>query len=261
MRKIIIRLDDICPDMNYEKFANVRDILFEYDVKPLIGIIPYNKDEKLKEYRKESSKTDEDIWDELVALQNKEGWEVALHGYEHLYKTKNGGIMKRNSKSEFAGISFEEQKIAIKEGKKKLESLGFICKAFMAPSHSFDDNTIKVIDQLNICVITDGKGIFPYEVNGCILMPVPYSIYRDLPFGIYTICLHTNTMSHDDIENIRKFISQRRKSMITLSEGINEYNSLKYKKWINIVNQISNSLMLIGVRCAEIMSKMRQKIG
>ena len=139
MKKIIIRLDDICPDMNYENFIHMRNILLKERIKPLIGVIPNNKDEKLmKERSKSIFKTDEEIWNEIKILQDKHGWQVALHGYEHVKKTNNGGIMKYNSKSEFAGVPLDEQHESIKKGKEILNSLGLICSSFMAPSHSFD---------------------------------------------------------------------------------------------------------------------------
>ena len=50
-RKVIFRMDDICPDMNYEKFARARDMFIRYHVRPLLGVIPDNKDLKLKEER------------------------------------------------------------------------------------------------------------------------------------------------------------------------------------------------------------------
>ena len=39
----------------------------------------------------------------------KKGWVVAQHGYQHIYKTKDSGILKINQRSEFAGLPYDEQ--------------------------------------------------------------------------------------------------------------------------------------------------------
>lgn len=259
MKRIMIRLDDICPDMNYERFAKVRDMLIELEIKPLIGVIPHNKDNKLRQFREESiNKEDEDIWSEIRSLQNEQGWEIALHGYEHVYKTRNGGILQMALKSEFAGIPYDEQVRAICEGKKRLESLGLRCNAFMAPSHSFDCNTLKALAQAEISIITDGIGLFPYEMEGCLMMPAPCPIYRNLPFGIYTVFLHTNTMTDKDIEKIKRFILRERKYIISFSEGIDLCTRFRNKRWINMINFITNSFMNIGLPFIGAISRLRR---
>ena len=45
--KITVRLDDITPDMDWDKFERFKKVLDEHDIKPLIGVVPDNKDEKL----------------------------------------------------------------------------------------------------------------------------------------------------------------------------------------------------------------------
>ena len=43
--KIAVRLDDITPDMDWEGFLRFKALLDRYQVKPLIGVIPQNRDE------------------------------------------------------------------------------------------------------------------------------------------------------------------------------------------------------------------------
>ena len=45
--KIAVRMDDITPDMDWEKFLAFKEILDAHDIKPLIGVVPDNKDENL----------------------------------------------------------------------------------------------------------------------------------------------------------------------------------------------------------------------
>ena len=42
--KIAVRLDDITPDMDWERFLKFKALLDRYQVKPLIGVVPQNRD-------------------------------------------------------------------------------------------------------------------------------------------------------------------------------------------------------------------------
>jgi len=115
---ITYRLDDICPYMVWDNFHKVKAIFDKYNIKPLIGVIPNCKDEKLTKY--EYLK---DFWPMVKHLQEK-GWVVALHGYTHEYHTQNSGILKMWKKSEFAGVPFKTQYTKINKGRAILA--GFI---------------------------------------------------------------------------------------------------------------------------------------
>lgn len=39
-----IRLDDACPQMNLEKWNRIEHLLDQYEIKPLVGVIPDNQD-------------------------------------------------------------------------------------------------------------------------------------------------------------------------------------------------------------------------
>ena len=87
---------------------------------------------------------------------------VAMHGLNHLYTTKKAGLFPIGGKSEFAGLSFEKQKKMIGEGKHLLKDRGIITDIFMAPSHSFDKNTLKALKDNGFTKITDGFGAIPF---------------------------------------------------------------------------------------------------
>ena len=77
--KYIIRLDDACETMNLKKWKKIESILDELKIKPIVAVIPSNKDETLYLDQKISN-----FW-ELIFSWQKKGWEIALHGYEHKY--------------------------------------------------------------------------------------------------------------------------------------------------------------------------------
>ena len=143
--KISIRMDDITPDMDWNKFERFKAILDKHEVKPLIGVVPDNKDKKLQIDAPRKA-----FWEYVKMLQN-EGWVVAMHGLTHVYSNRECGMFPIGDKSEFAGLPYEKQDEMIREGKRILKGHGIITDFFMAPSHSYDRNTLKALKKLYIC--------------------------------------------------------------------------------------------------------------
>lgn len=203
--KITIRMDDITPDMDWEKFERFKAILDKYGIKPLIGVVPDNKDEKLRK-----NPPRQDFWEYIKSLQN-EGWVVAMHGLNHVYTTKEPGIFPIGDKSEFAGIPYQKQDTMIMEGKRILKSHGISTDFFMAPSHSYDSGTLKALRKNGFARVTDGFGLRPYEKDGLIFYPISISrsdTLKSKKDGCVTFVFHTNTMSDRDFEQTEKIIEK-----------------------------------------------------
>lgn len=213
--KYIFRLDDICENMNWDNYHRVKSILLENNVKPIIGVIPNNKDIEFLKY----PKCDFDFWNEIRNLQNNENWSIALHGYTHVYESKDSGILKINNRSEFAGLSKDEQNEKIMKGIQIFNDNRIKIDAFMAPAHSFDNITIECLKENDINVITDGYSFYPYYKNDVLLVPQLFSRPRRMPFGIYTWCLHTNSMSEKGIDELEMFIKENKEDIISFSEA------------------------------------------
>ena len=49
---ILIRFDDIAPNMNWEIMDKCQTLLNKYNIKPLLGVIPKNEDMELLSYPK-----------------------------------------------------------------------------------------------------------------------------------------------------------------------------------------------------------------
>ena len=109
MKTLLLRLDDACPKRDVEKWDRIEVLLDKYGVKPLVGIIPNCKDPAFESYS-----IDKEFWTKRVPEWDKKDWAFAMHGYEHVFNTNEGGINPVNSRSEYAGLSFEEQSIKIK---------------------------------------------------------------------------------------------------------------------------------------------------
>lgn len=199
--KYIYRMDDITPTMNWKRFWQYIDLFKKYNVKPLLGVVPDNKDPKLM-----VDSSNPDFWEILRKLQSEGTVEICQHGYQHKYVTAEGGVLGPKfgfkAQSEFAGLSYDEQYNKIKAGKDILEAQGIYTDTWMAPSHSFDDNTLKALSNLGFKAITDGIALYPYKHNDLIFVPQQFWEPVKVLTGIVTICLHTDTVRESLYEKI-----------------------------------------------------------
>lgn len=204
MEKLLaFRLDDITPGLKKDNLKRFEEIFDLYGIKPLMGIVPSNEDPNLVVDVKTN-----DFWDEMRRLCDK-GWKIALHGYRHAYSNDNSGLLKANPFSEFAGLSYEEQKDMVFKGKSILEEKGLSPEFFMAPGHTFDENTLKALVANGIFKITDGYSDRPYIREGITFYPCRLSDPA-IPKGVDTVCIHLNNWDDADFDSLKGFIEANR---------------------------------------------------
>ncbi|MFK7696941.1 DUF2334 domain-containing protein [Paenibacillus sp. HJGM_3] len=212
--RYIFRFDDIAPNMNWENYFRVKDILVKYNVKPILGVIPDNQDPELKKFPLCAG----NFWNEIQSVQDR-GWEIALHGYQHKFSTNCAGILGINRFSEFAGVPFDQQLLKLTMGKEILEKNNIEAVAFMAPAHSFDNNTLIALKQIGILKITDGYGLFPYLYKEILFVPQLFASPRKMKYGVYTFCLHLNNMDNDGFEKLEGFLKRYQNHVIKFTEA------------------------------------------
>lgn len=210
--KIIIRFDDICPTMNWDIFLYIKENLIKHGIKSLLGVIPNNKDKNFTNYK------NQDNFFEKIYNYKEYGDTIAQHGTHHIYTSSSSGILKINNRSEFAGHDYKYQYELLKKGKNILEKYNCWQPVFMAPSHSFDKNTIISLKQLGFTSITDGYGFFPYKNNGITFVPQLTTRPFNLGFGIATICIHTESLKEKKIKNLLEFILLNRSRIISFED-------------------------------------------
>lgn len=212
--RIAFRLDDITADMNMAKFDRIRAMFDTADVRPLIGVVPDSRDPRLH-----MQDPMPDFWGFVQALQQN-GWVVAMHGLHHLYITQNGGMLPLNRKSEYAGLPYEQQERMIREGREILQAHGIDTDIFMAPSHSYDENTLRALLQNGFTKVTDGFGMRPYVWHGVTFYPISFNrgkvLQNKSAAGYTTFVLHTNVMEESDFAFYEKVL--REQALIDYSE-------------------------------------------
>lgn len=222
---IILRFDDITNKMNWSNFNKIKESLLKYKIRPIIGVIANCKDPYFDNFEE-----NEHFWNDIHELYLN-GWEIAIHGYDHFYINNNPGNLKINKRSEFAGLSYDEQYVKIYNSLKIFEKNNIYPRLFMAPSHSYDDVTLKVLFDLNINLITDGYGFNAYFKSNIIHIPqltsffVTAFISRRLHF---TVCIHLNELSEKEIIILNNNIDYFAKMNLIGDVDISIQNTRKY---------------------------------
>ena len=201
----LLRLDDASQYMNKTNWQKMEQLLDQYSIKPIVGVIPINRDKELLKYG-----VVEEFW-ELAKNWQTKGWTIALHGCTHVYETEDGGINPVNMRSEFAGLSLDRQKKKIRTGYSELLSHEIYPELFYAPSHTFDLNTLEALkEETNIRVISDTVANDVYFENDFFFIPQQSGHVRKLPFKTVTFCYHPNTMKDIDFDVLEHFLKQYR---------------------------------------------------
>lgn len=213
MAQFVIRLDDICPTMDKEKFDRARSYFETAGVQPLMGVVPDNHDPDLQ-----VEPPDPAFWQTMRALQAK-GWGISQHGYRHQAHTADRGLLNISPRSEFAGRSIDIQRDDLAAGQKILADEGLSTDVFMAPFHSYDTVTLSALKSQGFKTLTDGYGLFPWREHG--LQFVPQLFERPVHFGvgIYTMCLHLNNMSVQDIDELGLFVEANAPRFIDFNQA------------------------------------------
>lgn len=226
---LLIRMDDIAENMNWTLMDKCELLFDKYEIKPLLGVIPINKDPKLLSYPKNDR-----FWERVKKWKNK-GWEITMHGCNHLYTQKSDkkDIFNYGGNSEFYGLGYYKQLDKIKIGLEEFKKRNIQIRSFFAPNHIYDNNTLRALKDTNIKIIIDGYGLFPYFKDEILFIPQIFYKEIFLPFGIQSTQVHINYWNNDQYKNFEIFIKRNNKKIIDLDyiTGITNPNIIK-----NLIN-------------------------
>jgi len=202
--RYVFRMDDACPWMEHAKWDSLEAIFDRYGVKPVVAVVPDCQDPGLRQ-----SAEDPAFWDKARRWQAK-GWDIALHGFDHVYRGENRGLVPLNARTEFAGQSEEIQRQKIRDGWKILLEKGLNPTVWIAPAHTFDKTTLKcLLEETTIRIVSDGLSNRPFRRFGFSWVPQQIWAPRGCPAGLWTICLHPNTMGEDMPARVEAFLKAR----------------------------------------------------
>jgi predicted deacetylase len=222
---LLIRMDDIAENMNWQYMDRCELLFDKFNLKPLLGVIPENKDPEFLKYPKNS-----DFWSRVKNWEKK-GWEISMHGYTHLYEkqTKKNDIFNYGGSSEFFGLDYQNQLNKIKLGLKKFKEKNISIRSFFAPNHTYDLNTLRALKECNIKIVIDGYGLFPYYKFDLLFVPQLFYKEKLLPFGIQSTSMHINYWDIKYLNNFEDFINKNYNKVVDIDYILNldEPNILK----------------------------------
>ena len=202
-----MRLDDACEKRNIPNWERMEALLDRYGIAPLVGVIPHCEDPDMADYP-----VDPKFWDVTVPRWVQKGWVLALHGWNHVCITDQGGLNPAQKRSEFVGVSLDVQKQKIADGVRAFHEHGFDPAVFFAPSHTFDENTLEALRQCSdIRIISDTIASSPYTQYGFTFIPQQSGVVRKLPFDTVTFCYHPNVMQEADFARLEDFLAENEK--------------------------------------------------
>jgi hypothetical protein len=229
----LLRFDDIAENMDWEKFTQIELVLDKNNIKPVLGIIPLNKDSELLSY----PRTKKDFWDRVRKWKAK-GWEIAMHGTYHVYDNVcelKQDYLGYGGNTEFAGHTLERQIQKIKIGLKKFRDENINPRCFFAPNHTFDSNTLIALKKLGIFEILDGYGLAPYEKYNMKFIPQLFYKTFSIPFGIQSFQIHVNYFSNSELYSFINFLKNNQKKFLSYKEALSKVNNNFSYKIIRIV--------------------------
>jgi predicted deacetylase len=216
--KYLIRFDDICASMNWEIWTAIEKLLVEFDVQPLLAIVPDNRDPDLN-----VGAPRQHFWDDVRRWQRR-GWTIGLHGYQHHFVTDHAGIIGLNRRSEFAGLPLAQQEARLQLALAILKREDVRPDVWIAPAHSFDEVTIRALKANGITTISDGLFPLPHvDAHDVFWIPQQLWRFRRMPFGVWTICFHHNAWTVNRIARFRADLERYRTSIASVDEISREY--------------------------------------
>lgn len=199
----LLRFDDLCPTHDHKRWQRFVPLLAEFGIKPILAIVPDNRDPEL-----EVSPPDPGFWDEMRALQTA-GATIGLHGYRHICASRGRSLVPLHRESEFAGVAQEIQRERIAAGLKILRDHGLNSTVWVAPRHGFDRATLRALQAEGIGAVSDGFARRAFTHGGLVWIPQQLWAPESKPSGLWTICLHANTATDAQVDELRACLRQR----------------------------------------------------
>ena len=188
--RYLIRLDDASSTMHRERWLQVEALLDRHAVKAIVAVIPDNRDPALA-----FASAEPGFWQRVHGWIAKD-WTVAMHGYTHvMHPTRSKLLLPFHPRSEFAGLPLEAQTQRIRAGWQLFRAQGIEPKLWIAPAHSFDLDTLAAVRaETSIRIVSDGIAWDTWYEHGFYWIPQQLWGLRERSSGLWTVCLHPNTM-------------------------------------------------------------------
>jgi len=212
--RYLIRMDDACEVMDAQKWGLVERVLDEHAVKPIVAVVPDNRDPELAFDRKDPA-----FWDKVRGWQAK-GWTIGMHGHTHvMHPTRAKLLVPFYARTEFAGLPLEEQAVKIRASWQLFNEQGVRPRVWVGPAHSFDALTLEAVRaETPIRVVSDGIAWNAYYEYDFHWVPQQMWALAERRSGLWTVCLHPNTMTEASIRSFANALQRFRGRMSSFDD-------------------------------------------
>jgi len=213
----LLRFDDLCPTLAPDRWQRCVRLVKEFGIKPILAVIPDNQDFQLV-----VSKPDPDFWEKMRTMQ-ADGATIGLHGYRHNCVSHGKSMMALHSKSEFAGVPKEIQRVWIQSGLEILRGHQLNPRVWIAPRHGFDRATLRALRKEEISVLSDGFARVPFKRGGITWIPQQLWGPVEKPGGLWTICIHSNSAKSTQIDELESFLRLHAPQFTSVDRVLQDY--------------------------------------
>lgn len=209
--RYLLRLDDACDTMDGVRWQAMENLLDRLGIKPIVAVVPANVDPDLQR-----EPPNPEFWYKVRSWRDK-GWAIAMHGYQHLmHPTKSRLILPFYQRSEFGGLAYEVQASKIRKSWKLFLNQGVEPAIWVAPAHCFDLDTLKaVFNETRIRIISDGIARDHFFDSDFIWLPQQLWRLEEKATGLWTTCLHPNSISPEQLATLADKLQNRFLDRIT----------------------------------------------
>ena len=179
------------------KWHKITYRLKELKVPALIAVVPDCKDERLA---KREPISDTEFWTEVGFLKT---FNIGIHGLHH----ENFGMMTQ-----------QQQEIWLKDSIKMFFKNMIFTNIFVPPNHSLNKFTVNAMKNMGLEYLSEGVGLYPWLDDDSEIVIVPQVLWtpRKVRFGVITFCMHPDTMTDDQIDDLFMFIDENKKDIISI---------------------------------------------
>lgn len=213
----LLRIDDLCPTVHRENWSALRQLIGRHALQPILAVVPANGDPELM-----IAEPDACFWTDLQTLE-RQGAAIALHGYRHVCASHGRSLLPLHRASEFAGICEGTQHGWIREGMQILLVHGLHPEIWVAPRHGSDVRTIRALQRAGIRLISDGLTQKPVRRKGLVWIPQQLWSPSAKSSGLWTICVHPNTMTAADLDLLDSFVQEHASSFTSVARVRQEW--------------------------------------
>jgi len=236
--RYLLRVDDLCPTVHRAAWERLAELIGRFGLRPILAVVPDNCDRELR-----ISAPDEGFWDKIRQMRQA-GASIGLHGYRHGSVSRGGGLLPVHDCSEFAGAPPLSQRTWIRAGLGVLRSHGLDPALWVAPRHGFDRNTLAALREEGISILSDGFARVPYLREGMIWIPQQLWAPAVKQEGLWTICLHPNSMTARQMGDLAAFLGGHASSFISVEEALTAFRPAPF----SMVQRLEEKLAIARLR-------------